>query len=238
MYQNYLFDLYGTLVDISTEEAGIGFWERVAEFYGFQGAGYAVCELQKRYLELCEEFKQEPPYYTYKEIRLERVFDRLYKEKEVEPDEVLTKYTAQVFRLLSTNYINVYEGTFELLSYMKEKGKKIYLLSNAQRSFTEYELKYLALHNKFDGIVISSDVGCTKPETAIFEYILKKYSLNKEESVMIGNDAVSDIHGAHMAGIDSIYLHSNLSPEIAGPLEATYTIFDGDLMKVKEYIRE
>ena len=38
MYDNYVFDLYGTLVDIHTEENDAKVWEKLSLFYGFYGA--------------------------------------------------------------------------------------------------------------------------------------------------------------------------------------------------------
>ena len=40
MYDNYVFDLYGTLVDIHTEENDAKVWEKLSLFYGFYGALY------------------------------------------------------------------------------------------------------------------------------------------------------------------------------------------------------
>ena len=40
MYKNYLFDLYGTLVDINTNEWKSYLWKKMAELYGFEGAFY------------------------------------------------------------------------------------------------------------------------------------------------------------------------------------------------------
>lgn len=40
MYKNYVFDLYGTLVDINTNENNINLWKKMQEFYAFYGAVY------------------------------------------------------------------------------------------------------------------------------------------------------------------------------------------------------
>ena len=37
-YDNYVFDLYGTLVDIHTEEDFPKLWEKLALFFGYYGA--------------------------------------------------------------------------------------------------------------------------------------------------------------------------------------------------------
>ena len=45
--------------------------------------------------------------------------------------------TGQFFRALSTEYIRLYEGVPQMLSALKNTGAGVYLLSNAQRAFTE-----------------------------------------------------------------------------------------------------
>ena len=65
---------------------------------------------------------------------------------------------------------------------------------------------------------------------------LERYGLEKSESIMIGNDYISDIGGAADFGIDSLYIHQSISPEINGELRSQYTIMDGDVFKIKEYI--
>ena len=40
MYQNYIFDLYGTLVDIHTNEKKAYLWKKMSLFFGMKGAAY------------------------------------------------------------------------------------------------------------------------------------------------------------------------------------------------------
>ena len=54
-YDNYVFDLYGTLVDIHTEEDFPKLWEKLALFFGYYGAIYEPKELQKRYAALVSD---------------------------------------------------------------------------------------------------------------------------------------------------------------------------------------
>lgn len=53
---------------------------------------------------------------------------------------------------------------------------------------------------------------------------------------MIGNDYISDIKGAHDFGIDTLYIHQSISPEIEGELLSNYKIMDGDVHKMKELL--
>ena len=129
----------------------------------------------------------------------------------------------------------LYDGVTELLDTIKANGGCIYLLSNAQRTFTENELNMLGLTPYFDGICISSDEECSKPDSHYFQILFDRYGLKKEESVMVGNDYLSDIGGAADFGIDSVYIHQSISPEIKGELRSSFAVMDGDVYKITQY---
>jgi putative hydrolase of the HAD superfamily len=236
MYQNYIFDLYGTLVDILTNEKKRSLWEKISYFYSFHGADYQPMEFKKEYLNLCRQEEEKLPEKVYPEIELANVFADLFRKKFVEAREELIKEAAMVFRILSMDYIRVYEGIPELLTQLKRAGKKLYLLSNAQRIFSEPELKALKLYDYFDGILISSDCGFKKPSPRFFQEVLDRYHLDKKESIMIGNDPNSDIKGARGTGLPCLYIHSNLSPKDETEVHCDYSIPDGDVHKIKDLI--
>lgn len=98
------------------------------------------------------------------------------------------------------------------------------------------ELTLLKIADRFDGIVISSNEYTKKPDKAFYHILLERYGLNPAESIMIGNDCTTDIKGAHDAGLDSLYIHSNLSPEVTGPLLCTHRIMDGDVYQIKKLV--
>ena len=56
--KNYIFDLYGTLVDIHTDEGKEELWEKLALFYGYYNARYEAKELEKRFRELISNKEQ------------------------------------------------------------------------------------------------------------------------------------------------------------------------------------
>lgn len=238
VYQNFVFDLYGTLVDIRTDEESRLVWEKMCLFYGYHGAVYTADELKHSYARLvCERERQMrsamqadgyggevQAHYSHEafpEVQLEIVFSELFKEKGVQPDAALVLHAGQFFRALSTEYIRLYQGVPKMLQALRSMGKRVYLLSNAQRMFTEYELYLLDIARYFDGILISSDYGVKKPDVRFFECLLNQYHLEPDTCIMIGNDGTSDIAGAKTVGMDTFYIRSNLSPEETG-VEATY----------------
>lgn len=122
-----------------------------------------------------------------------------------------------------------------MLETLKKHGKKMYLLSNAQKIFTEYEMRALDIANYFDGIFISSEHGVKKPDIRFFEKLLETYGICREQAIMIGNDGICDIEGAKEAGLAALYVHSNLSPEEDAP-NADYLLEEMDPEKMTEIL--
>ncbi len=237
MYKNYIFDLYGTLVDINTNEYKPSLWKNMVNIYAMNGAKYSVSELKKKYNQYVQEQTELVPaekYTTNPEPQIEYVFQRLFKEKGVEASMELAIATGKTFRALSLKYIQLYDGVNELFDAIQNHGGKAYLLSNAQRIFTEPEIRMLGIYEKFEDVLISSDEGCAKPDIYFYRRILDKHGLDPHESIMIGNDYRTDIQGSYNAGMDSLYLHTNISPEIKGECPAKYKIMSGSLIEARK----
>ena len=232
MYKNYIFDLYGTLVDINTDEESFEFWYKLSLFYSFKGAKYTPEDLKITYDSKVKKLQESFTNTIYPDFPLEKIFKELYEDKAVVPSDELIENTAHVFRILSIKHLKLYDGAIELLRCLKESGKKIYLLSNAQRIFTSYEMRVLDIEKYFDDIFFSSDYNVCKPEKTFFDALLTKHNINVNESIMIGNDPICDIDGAKDVGLSSLYIHSNLSPEITGHVDSTYTLMDMNLRNV------
>lgn len=221
MYDNYIFDLYGTLVDIHTEENSYSLWKKLSYFYKFYKADYTPKELQAKYFEIVtadlkEKKSEESAKYAHEafpELKIENVFEKMFLEKGVTPSEELVIHAGQLFRIESLRRLKLYPGVKKLLVAIRSSGKRVYLLSNAQRIFTEYEMNALGITDLFDGILISSDEGVRKPDVAFFNQLVDKFNIDFSKSIMVGNDSTSDIKGATDVGMDALYVRSNISPQ-------------------------
>ena len=236
MYNNYIFDLYGTLVDINTNENTKTLWEKLALFYSFNGAYYDAKTLKSSYRKKVKETQLSITNTDYPDFPIDNIFASLFEDKNVHVSSDIIQATTQMFRILSIKYLKLYDGVFELLDLLKQKNKKIYLLSNAQRTFTLYEMRILNIEHYFDGIYFSADYYMSKPDTIFYNKLITQFNLNIKDSIMIGNDFIADIAGANAIGLDSLYINSNLSPEITSELKSSYNIMDGDVHKIKSLI--
>ena len=213
-YTDLIFDLYGTLVDIHTEEDDT-VWEKCALYFGYYGAHYTGAELRAAFQSAMAEKKAKAgqSYECFPDLPFEPVMAQLFRDKGVEENaEELGKNASQLFRICSTDYIRLYPGVKEALTKLRKDGYRLWLLSNAQRVFTAYELNHLGLAPCFDGIYLSSDFECRKPDIRFFSALLEEQQLNRETCLMIGNDLDTDIAGAKNARLDTLYMHTNLTP--------------------------
>lgn len=196
----FLFDLYGTLVDIRTDEESARFWKRIAAMLGCDDAP----RIKARYLALCREESAEEE----READLMRVFEKLLQEFGYGGDAASFAYR---FRTASLQKLKLFDGAAEILDGLRLRGAKLFLLSNAQACFTRRELDGLGLTEKFDGILLSSEAGWKKPSEKFFEAAFEKFSLAPEDCVYVGNDLRDDVLGAHRAGMRAVYIKTEQS---------------------------
>lgn len=194
---NYIFDLYGTLIDIWTDETKPELWQGVAAFLG-EPADRAD-DVKAEYMSLCAAAKRN----EYHEINLLDVFREMVVSRDL--DISSAQALATEFRALSMVRIKAFRGVKAMLSQLREEGS-VYLVSNAQSCFTIDELRATGLYDLFDGILISSDVGVKKPSPEIFEIAFAKFDIRAEDSIYIGNDIRDDVLGATRAKMRTMYI--------------------------------
>lgn len=129
------------------------------------------------------------------------------------PDECLEKfiagapqYEAEIRQVHAT-----VGGTIELLPYvmewlkdLKDRGYKLYILSNYSENMmnqTKHKLEFLTLT---DGAVFSYECKLMKPSAKIYELLCQKYDLNCSECVFI-DDRLENVQGAQNNGIVGIH---------------------------------
>ena len=89
------------------------------------------------------------------------------------------------------SYIEIYTEVFPLLVRLKEKGHRIFVLSNTSPVFYELLEEQLSpLNEILDGFVLSYDIKVIKPDPKMFEEILHKYQLDPANCIFL--DDVKD----------------------------------------------
>ena len=206
--KNFIFDFYNTLAAIRTDEHRQESWITVCEFLAERGMHAEPSRLIALYDEGWSQLLSElskTSGYAYPEGDITKVYKYMASALGGELSDGDAKTCAFIARKASIIHYGLFDGTVELLKELKSRGAKLYILSNAQSAFTPHELGLTGIAEMFDGILLSSDYGCRKPDPAFFNVLFKKYRLAKSQSVMIGADTSSDGKGANDFGIKYVY---------------------------------
>lgn len=94
-----------------------------------------------------------------------------------------------------------------LVKEIKDKGYKLYILSNFPKIPFEILFKKYEFFRNFDGGVVSYEEGVNviKPDSRIYDILLNKYNLLPEETIFI-DDTLVNIEKAEEYGITGIHL--------------------------------
>lgn len=79
-------------------------------------------------------------------------------------------------------------GTLEMLHALKNRGYKVYALSNWSAEKFPTALERFRFLGEMDGIVVSGREKVIKPDPRIFEILLERYGLSARESVFIDDN--------------------------------------------------
>lgn len=232
MYQTYIFDLYGTLIDIHTDEDNPQMWESLAVYFRYNGLDVTGQALHKSVQQQIEvQIEDGRKHCEYPDFVMEEVFGAVAKELKGEPEHAWLHEAVRWFRILSMRKLALYDGVMNILKGLKANGKKIYLLSNGQKTFIEMELKTLRIYNLFDGVAISSEARISKPDPLFYSYLSETYKADLSSALMVGNDPRTDMEGARRVGIDGCYIHTESSPDKL-EVDSAIQIWDGDHRKI------
>ncbi len=96
------------------------------------------------------------------------------------------------------------DGALEVLSEIRPRCRTA-VVSNGPGPVQRSRMEGSGLMQYFDAIVISCEIGMSKPDPGIFQIALKILSAPRETAVVIGDGAASDMRGAEAAGLDFVY---------------------------------
>lgn len=120
--------------------------------------------------------------------------------------------------------------TIEILEYL-EPDYGLYVVSNGFYDVQLTKMKNSGISRYFRKLFTSDRVGSAKPDPQFFNHAVKSVNAKKTESLVVGDDAETDIRGAQNARIDQVYFN----PEgKASSVEATYEI--KDLIEMKRLL--
>jgi len=208
------FDLYGTLVDIRTDEDDPWVYATLAQSLAYFGVAISPEELQREYrgrVRACLDRSPE----RFPEVDVHVVFGDILREYRrgrdpggasgppgaLPRDDAAEALAAAVFfRSLSRRQFSAFTGVHPVLERLRTKYR-LGLISDAQWAFTEPELEMADLARFFPVRILSSRVGVKKPDLRLFTQAMTSLGVGPESCLYVGDNPPRDLVGARNAGM-------------------------------------
>lgn len=212
-FQAVVFDMDGIIFD--SEKLVIACWKEVAKKYGVpdieaacqECLGVNATNTRQKFL---NRYGQDFPYDTYKQ-EMSQLFHSRY----------------------DGGRLPMKTGVVELLTYLKEQGKKIGLASSTRKAVVEQDLKDARILSYFDVVIGGDMVTKSKPEPEIFLRACQELGVEPGEAFAI-EDSYNGIRAAAAGKLRALMV-PDLMPPTQEMQELAEQILD-TLLDVKEYL--
>ena len=178
MIKAVIFDLYGTLLEISEDS--------------------------QPFFELTRHLKQRAreafhTALTTDNVNLVDFAKRLEIEAPANMGDIQKKLNQKV------RSVRLFDDTIATLKEVKSRGLKTAVVSNLA---TPYKQPYFdhGLEGLIDVLVFSCDCGYAKPQGEIYQLALEQLDLPADQTIMIGDSFKCDVEGPETIGIKSLHL--------------------------------
>jgi 2-haloacid dehalogenase len=114
---------------------------------------------------------------------------------------------ADIFRAYDERWAETlggsHEATVAVLRELHERGVPLYALSNSSAQKCPHADERFQCLDWFDGVVVSGRVKLTKPDAAIFRYLLERYGLEASDVFFV------DDHEPNIVAAQALGMHAH-----------------------------
>ncbi len=202
-YRYIFFDLDHTLWDYETNAQ-----EALEEiFHSFQLREKGVIDLSL----FCNRFKEinyklwdlyDRDLITSATIRSER-FKQVLQPFNITSESLLTQLTNEYLRICPTKGA-LMPHAIETLEYLSSRYS-LTIVTNGFEEIQHIKLKSSKVDHFFNHLITVQKSGYRKPAKQMFDFAMQINSAHPHEVIMVGDNLVADVTGAHNACIDAVY---------------------------------
>ncbi|MDO4800215.1 MAG: HAD family hydrolase [Bacillota bacterium] len=133
-----------------------------------------------------------------------RMFDEtLAALKLTASDETYRGFVEELSRVW-VRYFRTIEGTEEMLRAFRQRGLRLFMLTDGFHNVQMARIVQCKLAQYFDRVYVSEDLGVGKRSPEAFRRLMEREGLDPAETVMVGDNARHDYESAEKTGILSL----------------------------------
>lgn len=224
-YRHLFFDLDHTLWDFTTNSRAT-----LAELYcdldleaeGIPEANELIAAYEEVNRELWGQYEQgHIPKEVMRVLRFRTALRRFGVTRRGLPETMSYEYLERCPRRTE-----LFPGVIQLLHDLRPHYR-LHIITNGFDEVQRVKLKSSGIDGLFQEVITSERAGASKPSPLIFAHAQRRAKSLAEESLMVGDNVLSDMLGARQAGWD----HAHFTAETAPDPEATYRIHHMDELR-------
>ncbi len=144
-----------------------------------------------------------------RKLRFERFFEAAKLEGNAEV------FNKQYLQNLITNS-TLLEGALELIQNL-HRNFSLTVITNGLKELQRPRLRYTGLMPYFEVVVVSDEIGVSKPHSPFFDYTFEQLEFPDKTGVLvIGDSLSSDIKGGNNYGLDTCWFNPKDLPNSSG----------------------
>ncbi len=157
-------------------------------------------------------------------LRFERFFEAIGEWRD--PAEISPHYLCA---LSQTGFL--IDGAVELVEHLLEENFRLGLITNGLREVQRPRLQRADMERHFDLVVVSDEIGVSKPHEGFFQHAFEQMkSPPKEKVLVVGDSLHSDIAGGNGFGLHTCWYNPKQTANLTEHLP-TYEIHDLQALK-------
>lgn len=198
-YNAILFDLDDTL--LNRDEAVDNMFLLILEKFYEDVKHIAQNEMLRKF----KEYDRRSYGYSDKTIVFESLFDEFPPTYRLPRNEIQDFWNHHFPQCFSIN-----QKTINIVKHIKEHVK-VGIITNGTTQRQKAKIMNTHIDSCFDIIIISEEVGLSKPDKRIFELALNKLNVQPETTLFVGDDIEKDIGGCQNANIKGIWFNPHMT---------------------------
>ena len=131
--------------------------------------------------------------------------------RKIHRQPLLDRWRAEADALIEAN--PVLPGVVELLDEAKQRGLGLAIASSSPHKWVDTHLQRLGLFGRFEHIICSDDVSCTKPSPELFLLALNKLNVSADQAVVF-EDSPNGVKAAVAAGIHVVAIPNPITLQL------------------------
>lgn len=125
---------------------------------------------------------------------------------EISPDDASISKAVEAYFSTFFDYCRPIPGTREMLEKLQGVFRMGILSNFTHAPVIKDLLERMGLGSFFDIVLVSGAIGFRKPLPLVFEMLVEKLGVEKQQLLYVGDDPESDVMGARQAGLRPVWM--------------------------------